>query len=248
MNRKEEFYIGWKDKAPSLIASRVRRVVVVLALLAAAVSAVAAISQRAVDRGIFEFGRGRVFEGVIYEMPIPMLHVTEPKHANLILVGAGKHGIPEWARGHEGLKVRFAGSLVYRDEMMMVEMNAPESFEVIGDPQPGELLQASEVIGPVALTGELVDTKCWFGVMRPATGKVHRACAIRCLSGGAPPGLLLRDEQGNAVTVMLTGADGKPLDFDVQWAALPVEATGRLEINDGIPILYTAQFERKETP
>ena len=58
-----------------------------------------------------------------------------------------------------------------------------------------------------------MDTKCFLGVMRPATGKVHRGCAVRCLSGGAPPALLVRDEQGNGVALLLASLNDQPLDY-----------------------------------
>lgn len=112
-------------------------------------------------------------------------------------------------------------------------------------PQAGDdgfidVCNVAEVIegrGKVVLIGELVDTKCYFGVMRPATGKVHRACAVRCLSGGVPPGLLIRDSQDGARVILLTGAGGTPLRFDVQWAARSIVASGRLFSNEGTPHL-----------
>ena len=52
--------------------------------------------------------------------------------------------------------------------------------------------------GVQRLTGEIVDSKCWLGVMKPARHTVHRGCATRCLSGGIPP------------LLMTTGADGAP--------------------------------------
>lgn len=125
----------------------------------------------------------------------------------------------------------------------MVEMNNEKSFTVMGPAAAPERLPASEVIGDVVLTGELVDTKCYFGVMRPAVGKVHRACAVRCLSGGVPPGLLVRDDKGNAVVVLLTGTGNAPLKFDVQWAAREVRVTGRLILQDAVPQLETTALE-----
>ena len=42
---------------------------------------------------------------------------------------------------------------------------------------------------PQAITvqGEILDPKCYFGVMKPAEGKIHKSFAIRCISGGIPP-------------------------------------------------------------
>jgi hypothetical protein len=81
--------------------------------------------------------------------------------------------------------------------------------------------------------------------MRPGHGKVHRACAIRCLSGGVPPGLLVRDELGGSVVFLLAGRDGEPLDYNIQWAARPVQAQGVLELNNGVPVLKVQNMEMK---
>ena len=85
--------------------------------------------------------------------------------------------------------------------------------------------------------GELVDTKCFLGVMRPATGKVHRGCAVRCLSGGAPPALLVRDEQGNGVALLLASLNDQPLDIEWELAARVLEVEGDLELHAGTPVL-----------
>ena len=42
--------------------------------------------------------------------------------------------------------------------------------------------------------GEIVDPKCFFGVMKPGEGKPHKDCAIRCILGGIPPVLKVTDE------------------------------------------------------
>jgi hypothetical protein len=236
------FYIGYLKAMPAGFARHVRAAVVVLSVVVAAASVTVAALQRPFDSGGFEFGVKRTFEGVLYEDPIPMLHVTAPSGANgaaanLLLVGWGKSGLPAFARGHGGKKVRFAGSLIYRQDRTMIEMNDAASFEILGDPEPAERRTRMESLGSVRLMGELVDTKCFFGVMRPATGKVHRACAVRCLYGGAPPGLLVRDAEGSAFVALLAGSRGRPLEYDVEWAALNVTATGTLELHDGVPVL-----------
>jgi hypothetical protein len=122
----------------------------------------------------------------------------------------------------------------------MLELNDPGSFAVVDESRTKPSAEA--LLGTAALTGELVDTKCYFGVMRPATGKVHRGCAVRCLSGGVPPGLLVRDASGNGVVVLLVGGDGGPLRFNVQWAARLVRAEGELELRDNLPILKVSRF------
>jgi hypothetical protein len=208
--------------------------VVFLAILASAFSPAAP--------GTFEFGIRRTYEGQLLEGPLPLLRsvAADGTVTHRLLVGAGKHGLPAFARGHHGETVRFEGTRIESGRLSLVEMNAPESFRVL-DPAPGPLPPVRDMeVGEVLLEGELVDTKCWAGVMRPATGKVHRACAIVCLRGGVPPGLLVRDGAGNAVVVLLVGTGGRPLDLDPRLAARILRVSGRLAFQGEVPRLEVA--------
>ena len=197
-----------------------------------------------IEPGTFEFGVARAYEGVLYETPLPWLRSTTASggEVNYLLVGEGKQGLPAFARGHHGERVSFQGTLIQKGAARMLELNDSRSFMVLGPVATAAPLPAAIVLGDAVLSGELVDTKCYFGVMRPATSKVHRACAVRCLSGGVPPGLLVRDAVGNDVVVVLTGVDGHPLRFDVEWAAREVRASGRLLIQGSIPRLEVREL------
>lgn len=248
---EREFFVGYAP-TPLGLGKWLRRLTPFLIVAAAAVVGLIAVFQRPLPAGTFEFGVQRRFEGVLYETPLPTLRVTEAAERgtavrNLVLVGAGKWGLPDFARGHGGQKVRFEGSLIYRERMTMVELNDPESFEVVGEPEAWERRGRFDRVGEVTLEGEIVDTKCFFGVMRPATGKVHRACAIRCLSGGVPPGLLVRGEDGNDVVFMLAGQTGEELDLDIQWAALMVRVRGVVELDNDTPVLRVTSMELIES-
>ena len=241
----DDFYVGYLDRSPTPLARHTRRLVFALTLLVVGMVILLAAWQTPAEPGTFEFGVERAFEGVLKETPLPRLRTVSPNGAvtNYLLVGAGKHGLPAFAQGHGGERVRFNGSLIQKGPAQMIELNDAPSFTVLGPASASERGPASEVIGDAVLHGELVDTKCYFGVMRPATGKVHRACAIRCLSGGVPPGLLVRDNAGNAVVVLLTGTGSAPLKFDVQWAGREVRATGRLSLQEAVPQLETTALE-----
>jgi len=244
----DDFYIGYLDESPSALARHTRGLVLALSAVVAGLTAVVAARQTPAEPGTFEFGVKRAFEGVLHESPLPILRSVSPSGAvtNYLLVGAGKHGLPAFARGHDGQRVRFHGSLIQKDTGVMVELNDAHSFTVLGPTTAVESRPPQEAIGDVGLTGELVDTKCYFGVMRPATGKVHRACAARCLSGGVPPGLLLRDGEGGAVVVLLSGPNGQPLQFEIEWAARLVRAEGKLTWREGIPWLEVVRLSLAE--
>ena len=106
----------------------------------------------------------------------------------------------------------------------MIEL-LPESVHPTGASLPPE----SDDLGEVRLQGEIVDSKCYLGVMNPGSGKVHRDCAARCISGGIPAALLVRDAAGRATTVLLANDEGTPMGRSIlDYVAEPVVVSGRL--------------------
>jgi hypothetical protein len=90
-------------------------------------------------------------------------------------------------------------------------------------------------MGRATLRGEIVDTKCYLGAMKPGAGRPHKECATLCISGGVPPCLLFCDEQGNARTALLLDPSGGPLSPDAfPFIADPVEVVGDLEEQGGL--------------
>ena len=93
-------------------------------------------------------------------------------------------------------------------------------------------------LGKQTLVGEIVDSKCFLGVMNPGQLTPHRACAIRCISGGVPPVLLVRQKDGPAIYLLLVSADGKPVNKQVlDLVAEPLEITGEVERQGELLIL-----------
>jgi len=93
-------------------------------------------------------------------------------------------------------------------------------------------------LGKQTLVGEIVDSKCFLGVMNPGQLTPHRACAIRCISGGVPPVLLVRQKDGPAAYLLLVSTDGKPVNKAVlNLVAEPVEITGEVQRQGELLIL-----------
>ncbi len=93
-------------------------------------------------------------------------------------------------------------------------------------------------LGKQTLVGEIVDSKCFLGVMNPGQLTPHRACAIRCISGGVPPVLLVRQQDGPAIYLLLVSVEGKPVNKQVlDLVAEPVEITGDVERQGELLIL-----------
>ncbi len=104
-----------------------------------------------------------------------------------------------------------------------------------GSIQPGGASAAALTadLGAVQLTGEIVDSKCYFGVMNPGNGKVHRDCAARCISGGIPPAFLVRDAEGRLTTLLLARITPELAEH----IAEPITLRGRLLRSEGRLIL-----------
>jgi hypothetical protein len=173
---------------------------------------------------------------VVAEAPYPQLLVARPGAAagelrelsevsRYHLVAAGKHGAAEAVAGLAGRRVRLAGSLIYRDDQVMVEI-VPGSVELLGTGTPPAV---GEELGQVTLVGEIVDSKCFLGVMKPGRGKPHRACASLCIRGGIPPLLRVETAAGEHADYLLVNADGGAVNHQIlDWVAEPVEITGHL--------------------
>lgn len=204
--------------------------------LGAVSAALLVVAQGPFAAGRFEYEQYRDYEGRIEEWPYPMLLSGS---AGFLLVAPGKHGAAELVHGLQGRTVRLKGALIQREADTMLEL-LPGSLEA----NPGEAHPSPELkvdLGRFTLTGEIVDSKCFFGVMNPGNGKVHRDCAVRCISGGIPPAFLVRDASGDARVLLLTGADGRPIGREVlDYVAEAVTLPGRL-LRQGSRLIFQAE-------
>ena len=215
-----DFYVGYSPKAPQTLAGFVRRIVFAIGLLAVIVALVLTFGQMPFANSIFEFGKLRTFEGTIETRPYPALLVARPgetgraqtgedeKYSRYFLVAPGKHGADYLVAALDGKQVSLQGQLIYREGGTMLEL-APGSIKPL-DTGPASRADMRD-LGAVTLTGEIVDSKCYLGVMNPGQGKVHRDCAARCLSGGIPP-IFVTSNGGEQF--LLVGPGGNALGRD----------------------------------
>jgi len=140
----------------------------------------------------------------------------------------------------QGKGVRLKASLIERGQDRMLEV-VPGSMQKTG----AELAASTQTdLGPVRLRGEIVDSKCYLGVMNPGNGKVHRDCAVRCISGGAPPAFIARDASGETRVLLLTGSDGRALHREVlPFVAEPLLIAGEL-VRSGSHLILKAEPSR----
>lgn len=202
MSGHDDFYIGYAGGMPV----RTRRAVIgaiIVAMSAGMAAAVIFVSQqRALADARFEFGQVQTFEGYLSMTPAPVLLVRDGNATRPHwLVAPGKFGAAAAIGGAAAGWVRVDGTLVARESWRMIEV------------QPGTVRsQASSAPAPMTrlertraamLRGEIVDSKCFLGVMNPGERTVHRDCAVRCLSGGIPPMFFFDDADGSHLALLL---------------------------------------------
>ena len=241
----DEFYIGWEAKAAPGIGRRVRKIVIALLILALLVPVVLAVSQRMIGTSVFEWGDLKNFSGILQAKPYPYLLVSRPgdtggfpRYSTYYLVAPWKYGLdPAVIVPLDGKPVTLKGTLIYRDNQTMIEAR-PESIQATETNSAKFPVPQTIQLGKQTLVGEIVDSKCFLGVMNPGQLTPHRGCAIRCISGGVPPVLLVRQKNGPAIYLLLVSADGKPVNKQVlDMVAEPVEITGEVERQGDLLIL-----------
>lgn len=220
----EDFYVGYSPKAPVGLGRAVARIAAGIVLAGSIAGILLIFGQPPFATSKFEFGVYQDYVGVVEEWPYPIL-VTD--RASFLLVAPGKHGLTDAVTGLQEKRVRLKGSLIERGLDRMIEV-VPESIST-NSSQSQTAPRSAVDLGPVTLRGEIADTKCYLGVMNPGEHKVHRDCAVRCISGGVPPAFLARDASGDARILLLVGEDGRALSKEVfPFVAEPLEISGNL--------------------
>ena len=243
----DEFYIGWEAKTAPGIRKQVRRAVFLVLVLALIVPAALGVSQRMIGVSVFEWGTHKTFSGILQSWPYPHLLVARPGNAegqpgfsSYYLVAPWKFGLDRQAiASFEGKPVSLTGTLIYRGSQTMIETK-PEwiSLSTNATVDSRRTSTVSEKLGRQTLVGEIVDSKCFLGVMNPGQFTPHRACAIRCISGGVPPILLVQSKTGPPIYLLLVSPEGKPVNKEVlNLVAEPVEISGEVERQGDLLIL-----------
>lgn len=225
MNEREEFYVGYLPNAPGALSKLIRNVCIALLSLAAIVALLLVFGSQKLPLSTFEFRQSQDFAGIIQSKPYPTLLVKNGNSlAQYLLVAEGKRGAD--VSGFDGKNVKLKATRIYRDGMTMLEVIS-DSLQVVND--AGNTNLPTQDLGTFTLVGEIVDSKCYLGVMNPGETKVHRECAVRCISGGIPPMLIARDVTGNKIALQLVSASGEPVNQGVlDFVAEPIEITGQV--------------------
>jgi hypothetical protein len=245
MNERDEFFIGYAPPMPAGLVRFVSGIVIVLVFGVLVWAVVIASGHVPLEGGTFEFGHPQRFAGTIVERPYPALRLDETVGASaaVLLVAPGKHGADALVRGLDGRHGVLTGTRIRRGALTMIELE-PASLAFAERSAPSFRSSAAQAetvsVDPVTVKGEVVDSKCFLGVMVPGSGKTHKDCASLCLRGGVPPALFVRDRAGESALMLLTGASGEAIDARaLEIAGEAVEMTGMLQRQGGWPVLRT---------
>ena len=256
-SERDPFYVGYFPM-PKPIKRFILPWLVGNLVLAIGIAVVIASQDREPGDGVWETNKAVEVFGRLIHHPYPMLRTEQGE--TYLLVEQGKIGAQ--ARLEKLLDRRFAtvtGYLIEREGRKVLEIDSSLEEPVvtyIGPPkfdERGELqgILATAIIpaphrtnlGTYTLTGEIVDPKCYLGVMQPGEGKTHKACATLCIKGGIPPMFLVRNKQGNTAAYLLTDAEGNAFpESHHEYIADPIELTGEV-FRDGDLLTLRADLD-----
>lgn len=222
----DDFFIGWAGPSWRSLGFLVAVAVALLALFAGSAAAITQLqsSPGAAQREQTEY------VGVYRSEPYGHLVVpAEDGPATVLLSLGGKNGLQTSFLDKDGEIVRVKGLGLDRDGRRFLEVwNLTEAE--LPEEQLATVRDADwENLGAVTLSGEIVDSKCYFGRMRPGSGKGHRACAQLCVRGGIPPVLVTHAPDGRRSHVLVTGPGRTDVHEPiVEYVAEPVTLEGTL--------------------
>jgi len=223
MTREDGFYVGYLDLPRA--HKRFLAIAIPLALIGIAVGAVGiAKKQPAWGSGTWQTGEASVFQGTLALEPYPMLHVASTNSAgsvsSYLLVETGKFGAADrFAEliDMDGAGISIRGRELVRNGRKMIEID-PDSrslgpvISMLEFDQPAVRVTQNVDPNKSVFFGEILDSKCNLGAMKPGSGRGHKACATLCISGGIPPVMVVQAEDSGAAYLLLTDLQGRGLD------------------------------------
>ncbi len=246
--RDHPFYVGYRTDNPVTQSRFTRRIAATVCCAALTIGTALALLMQPFDKGVFEFGSARTLTGrisldgqprLLLDAPLDRPDAIEPgaPYSELLLVQLGKFGAAAAVAELDGASVEVRGTLIAKGPNAMLELaETPTRSSNLAPALRPQSTDAQPRL--VTLVGEIVDSKCFLGVMKPGRGKSHRSCAALCLEGGIPPAFLVRPDP------LASGASG-PAD---QWIALLLNPEGQPITEDlasfvGYPVQIKGYFE-----
>ncbi|MEM1356039.1 MAG: hypothetical protein AAGC44_11105 [Planctomycetota bacterium] len=234
------FYVGYLPLPPAIRRFILPWVAGNLVLVMAVAVAIAS-QQRDPGDGVWDTGQAVTIHGLVVIDPYPRLVVLDQQGKNtttVLPVEQGKIGSQERLAPFTGQTVALTGYRIERNGFRVLEIDSTAEVKLVEPPTAIEVLQQPIDLGRHELVGEIVDPKCYFGVMKPGDGKPHKICATLCITGGIPPVFIVRDAAGQTTAYLLTGPSGEAMPEQYYgYIADPIRLTGRVLRREGQLVL-----------
>lgn len=248
--KPDNFYVGYFPKAPVSLIRFLRVTILAIFTLMAVVSILVLYNQEEFVPSTFEYGTYTELSGRLSARPYPMLTVSssgDEHFQSLLLVNFGKRGVFEIIQNLEkelgdleDFQFTLKGTLIYYNGKTALEMTDGRQSVMGWARKAQNRKKEIKKLGQKTLIGEIVDPKCYLGVMKPAMGKVHQSCARRCISGGIPPVLVVENARGEANYLLITDPQGNPLHDELNEFIGPrINISGEIEQVDDWLVIKT---------
>lgn len=198
---RDDFYVGYLP-APASHRRFAKAAFVIALLVAAATGAATAWLTDDPGEATWDW-EPRTVTGTLRLDPVAFLETEE---GPILLVQPGKFGAAGAVAGiATGSTVSVEGTLLSREGRRMLEVVEGTTSVV------GNSIAAASVKGEsrrVTIEGEIIDTKCYLGAMKPGRGRTHAACARLCIRGGIPAGVVGTTDNQLVWAVIDAGENG----------------------------------------
>lgn len=244
----DDFYIGWSNGSNESRRTSKSFFFTFLGLMILLIS-IFVFFEKPFSDSSFAYGELTELEGELLEKPVISIRVPNGEGFDIIpLVGFGKmgpHAALSSLLGKGSFHVKLEGTLIQYKGNKLFELTEGQS-SILTSIDTKQNLMVGEMGAMMEVTGEIVDPKCFFGVMKPGFGKVHKSCAIRCISGQIPPILALRNEGEFTDYYFLTDSEGEVLMQDLhEYVGSEVKVIG---LTFQVDNWKSIRVQRLETP
>ena len=186
MMKDKEFYVPYIEGSLGNKTKRKLKYFVVISILFILTAAILfSFSQKPFKNSTFELSSNTKISGTYHENPYPMLRVeiAENTFKNILLLGFGKSSanpflekLQDEVKDLNNKTLSIEGNLIYYNGKTLLQITDEEKVILVND--TGQNLPNRKIISEMTLQGEIIDPKCYFGVMKPGFGKIHRSCAL----------------------------------------------------------------------
>ena len=210
------FFVGYLDM-PNALKKFYVPLTLAMMVFSALMGYIFASQQSSIADASWQTDSTVTFTGLLTVDPYPVLHRIHPQESDeiesVLLVRQGKFSAEEFAASLDGQMVSITGFPISRGGWTMLELRSAGDIVAADEDQSDHATAIRAKVeavslGDVTLAGEIADSKCFLGVMKPGEGTVHKACAEVCLLGGIPTMLVVRDQRDIRYGYILTLPDG----------------------------------------